>query len=297
MKRIFFVLFFMFFLIPALADEQEEFELFNKGLDFFNQGKDDEAAECFNKVLEINPQNKFTLEMMAKMYFGQLKQEESLVYWNKIAEYYPDDFNAWYYKAFIEAMLKKYEEAEKSYEKLASICPEDNRFNKTFVEIGHFYMKILGNYENALGYYKKALEIGFSEKKLSEYILSCETALNILRGENLPPADFQFQPVDKIHQGSPGGSSLMFKAILKSRNTRMDFEGSEGSPFLFLENFLVWDGAVIRDMEHGIWIENGTKIKYSRIEKGMLIEKKGYIQTWKAVFESEDKRQVTEPGK
>ena len=58
----------------------------NKGYALFNQGKDDEAEKCFDKALEIDPENMDALLNKGGALGGQGKYEDMIRFSEKYLE-------------------------------------------------------------------------------------------------------------------------------------------------------------------------------------------------------------------
>ena len=68
--------------------------LFNKSGVLYNLEKNEEALECINKVLELNPTHLDALNRKGFILLELKKYEEALQFLNKVIELYPDNLEA-----------------------------------------------------------------------------------------------------------------------------------------------------------------------------------------------------------
>ena len=124
-----------------------------KGLDFFNQGKNEEAIECYDKALDIEPEHVNTWHNKGVLLKKLRKNTEAIECYDKVLEINPEALNTWYNMGIILKEMGKNEEAMKCYDKALEINP------------GYFYAwnnkgSILynqGKNEEAIECYDKAL--------------------------------------------------------------------------------------------------------------------------------------------
>jgi tetratricopeptide (TPR) repeat protein len=142
-----------------------------KGNALSNLGKYEEAIKCYDKSLEINPNNPIlilfnksgiliskdaTNTWLGKVRaFSNLDIEVMLEIYEKLLKNSPNNAYAWTWKGNILSNLGKYEEAIKCYDKSLEINPnyalaQTNRGNA---------LSNLGKYEEAIKCYDKSLEI------------------------------------------------------------------------------------------------------------------------------------------
>jgi tetratricopeptide (TPR) repeat protein len=124
----------------------------NKGLALYNLEKYKEAIECYDKAIEVNPEDAETwyLKDWALLRLGRHEKA-----FDKAIEIKPDYIEAWYSKGLFLVIEKKYDEALKALDEAIKINPK-------YVEawsLKGLTFKMLGKYEEAIKYYDKAVEI------------------------------------------------------------------------------------------------------------------------------------------
>jgi len=127
---------------------------FEKGKEYLENEKFNEALEAFEKAIEYNPEdanvwyNKgVTLDKLGRY-------EEELEAFEKAIEYNPNDADTWYNKGLTLVNLGRYEEALEAFEKAIEYNPKDAN---TWLFKG-FTLGSLGHYEEALEVFNKAIE-------------------------------------------------------------------------------------------------------------------------------------------
>lgn len=128
---------------------------FNKGVALAKLGKYEEAIECYDKVIELNP-NYAPAWYNKGVALAKLgRYEEAIECYKKAVELNPDYVDAWFNMGVAYAKLGKYEEAIKCYDKVLELNPKDYyAWNNKGVALAK-----LGKYEEAIECYKKAIEL------------------------------------------------------------------------------------------------------------------------------------------
>jgi tetratricopeptide (TPR) repeat protein len=162
---------------------------FNEGWRLYKQGRYEEAIQCFNKTLEINPQYTDAWINKGASLSNLGRYEEALQCFNKALEINPQHVLAWNDKASLLINLNRYHEALECCNKILEINPKDadawNNKGISFFNLGRLNQALeccnkalefdpkqrlalvtkgaslsnLGRYEEALQCYNKALEI------------------------------------------------------------------------------------------------------------------------------------------
>ena len=91
-------------------------EWVDKGCALRKEGKCDEALECYEQALELNPRDGKVWRFKAEALAMRFRYEESVQSCEKALEINPSDAEAWFFKSFALEMLGKYEEALESYD-------------------------------------------------------------------------------------------------------------------------------------------------------------------------------------
>jgi len=97
----------------------------NKGGTLYFQGKYDEAIECYDKAIEIDPENPVMWNNKGLALNALGKYEQAIACYDKIIGIDPNDADAWNSKGLALNSLNKYEEAKKCFEKSKEL--EDNQ--------------------------------------------------------------------------------------------------------------------------------------------------------------------------
>jgi Flp pilus assembly protein TadD len=145
-------------------DPNYVFALSGKGWALADSEKYNEAIECYDKAIEIDPNYVFALSGKGWALLNLGKPEEAIRYYDKALEINPNHTRAWNNKGWSVRKLGKPEEAIKYYDKALEINPYDvfalnNRANA---------MDDLGRTEEAIKYYDKALEINPSNQTIKK---------------------------------------------------------------------------------------------------------------------------------
>jgi Tfp pilus assembly protein PilF len=86
--------------------------------------KYDEAIECYNKALEINPKYAEAWNNKGNAYFDMNKYDEAIECYNKALEINPKYAEAWYNKGLISFNLQRYEESKEYIIKTIELTEE-----------------------------------------------------------------------------------------------------------------------------------------------------------------------------
>jgi tetratricopeptide (TPR) repeat protein len=147
-----------------------------KGLAFSALEKEDEAIICFDKALEINPNDDLTQkfkqasfdikdnnleiefsesQLNASNLFQDGRYEEALVCFDELLVTKPKDSNLWWQKGDILISLDRYKEGLQCYDKSLQINPEDG----SIWTIKGLTLNFLKREDEAIICFDKALEI------------------------------------------------------------------------------------------------------------------------------------------
>jgi tetratricopeptide (TPR) repeat protein len=110
-------------------------DLFKKGLCHFKLDEDAEAIGCFNKALEIEPENVMLLSNKGACLYNLGKTEEAFKIFGQTLRLNPNVFPAWYYigmhylKAYTETGdIKAMEKLVTCYRQVVSMAPDFGAF-------------------------------------------------------------------------------------------------------------------------------------------------------------------------
>jgi Flp pilus assembly protein TadD/predicted amidohydrolase len=138
-----------------MVDTERAHNWFRKGVALGELGKYEEAIKCYDKAIEIKPNDEEAWYNKG-VALGKLgKHEEAIRCFDRAIEIKPSYEEAWYGKGVRLGELGKYEEAIKCYDRAIEIRPnyEEAWYNKGW------NVTKLGKYEEAIKCYDKAIEI------------------------------------------------------------------------------------------------------------------------------------------
>jgi len=130
-------------------------KLYNKGIQYYNKNNFTEAENCFNNILEKEPELSMIYNSLGLIYKKQNKLNESEIYFAKSIKLNPKLKEAYINLALLLKSQKKYNEAEECYKNLLRIDPEH--------KVAHFNLGNTldeqGKYESAIKCYMNAINI------------------------------------------------------------------------------------------------------------------------------------------
>ncbi len=134
---------------------EDIYGLNKKGSFLYDQGKYQEAIDCYDKALRVNPNNKYALNGKGIALNSQGKYQEAIEYYDKALRVNPNYFEALYNKGFALKKIGKYQEAIEYYDKTLVIDP-----NHVYALNGKgLALYDQGKYQEAIEYYDKTLVI------------------------------------------------------------------------------------------------------------------------------------------
>ena len=142
------------YLDDALKVDYNEQIIYNMGVLFKKQSKYHDAVFCFEKVLELNPNNKSAMLNIASTY-KNINMADSLQIYKDIEKIFPDDVQVKFFIYNLHYELFDFESSKKVAEKLIELEPNNVVFYKM---LGDSYYSMY-DYEKAFELYKKANEL------------------------------------------------------------------------------------------------------------------------------------------
>lgn len=127
----------------------------NKAFALHNLNRLDEAIECYDKSLEIDPNFISSLRNKAFALRTLNRLDEAIECYDKVLKIDPNDFGVWNNKAFSLHELNRSDEAIECYDKALKINPN---YFEAWANKG-FTLESLGRLDEAVECYNKALEI------------------------------------------------------------------------------------------------------------------------------------------
>ena len=150
----------------------------NRGVALANLGKYQQAIECFDKAIEINPNDVNIWNSKGTAFHYQSKYQQAIECFDKAIEINPNDADAWYNKGVALHYLTKHKDAIECYDKALTINPEQEC---SWYAKGSAFRKV-GKYKEAIECYDKALTIN-PENAIAWY--SKGLALHTLYGHKM----------------------------------------------------------------------------------------------------------------
>ncbi|MCY6485900.1 tetratricopeptide repeat protein [Clostridium aestuarii] len=127
--------------------------LFGKALSYKSQYQYKEAIEYYNKALAIEPNNIYGLLSKINCYISQYQYKEAIEYYNKALEIAPNNIDALLGKGICYRLQQQYKQAMECYDKVLHIAPNNI---EALLGKGSCY---ISQYDKAIKYYNKALDI------------------------------------------------------------------------------------------------------------------------------------------
>jgi len=144
-----------------IPQELEAWEMVNKGSALENLGKHQEAIECYDKALEINPRLAEAWNNKGLALDNLGKYEEAIDCYDKTLKINPRFAEAWNNKGNALGILGKFQEAIACYDRVLEINP---RYADAWSNKGAA-LGILGKLQEAIDCFDRALEINPRDAK------------------------------------------------------------------------------------------------------------------------------------
>jgi Flp pilus assembly protein TadD len=132
-------------------------ELNRKGIELRKKGEIEEAITCFDRVLEMDPNNEAALHNRGVALRSAGRFEEALASFDHALERDPDNEMIWFNRGFCLGKLERYEEALKAFDRVLALSPDhaSGWYNKGKI------LEKMGRKEEAEEHLAKARELGF----------------------------------------------------------------------------------------------------------------------------------------
>ncbi|CAL1547876.1 unnamed protein product [Lymnaea stagnalis] len=177
---------------------------FGLGQMYIFRGDNDNAAQCFEKVLKAQPGNYETMKILGSLYASHGDQEKRDIakqHMKKVTEQFPDDVEAWIELAQImeqtdvQGALSAYGTATRILkEKVEADIPPEILNN---VAALHFR---LGNFEDARKYYEASLERSKTDAQHDETYYSAISVTTTYNLARLYEALHEYDKADKFYR-------------------------------------------------------------------------------------------------
>ena len=106
------------------AKSREAYNWLKKGNALFDQTKYDEAIACYDRVIEINPKNKWGWINKGDALTQLAKYDEAITIYDKAIEKYPQSADVWCDKGFALDYLNKFDDAIIAFDKAVELKPK-----------------------------------------------------------------------------------------------------------------------------------------------------------------------------
>ena len=111
--RMLFVAFLLIFSVASTYASGNFKEFYNKGIDFYKQGKYDQAGEEFKKAIELKPNDVYALYGLGNTYYCKAKYDDAVKIYAKAISINPDYAKVHYSLSLAYSKLGMTREAEK----------------------------------------------------------------------------------------------------------------------------------------------------------------------------------------
>ncbi|MBN2173256.1 MAG: tetratricopeptide repeat protein [Bacteroidales bacterium] len=136
-------------------DELESKGYFLRGAVLLETGDTIRSIRNFQKAIDYNQQY-FEANLQLGLIFSEKKNDLAIDYLNNALNIDPDNIESLYYLAMFYQNTERYEKAIQVYH---SIVAKDGRFFYGYYNIGYINLVYLKNFEEAIDYFNKAIEI------------------------------------------------------------------------------------------------------------------------------------------
>ncbi|VXD22491.1 Protein prenyltransferase, alpha subunit [Planktothrix serta PCC 8927] len=141
-------------ILEGINSKSDDNSWFDQGCQQVEKGNFEDALFCFEKVIQLEPDNHvaWSNRGAALSLFGRL--EEAIDSYDKALEFKPDDHYVWYNRGIALDNLGRLEEAINSFDKALEFKPDDHEaWNSRGGALNN-----LGRFEEAINSYDKTLE-------------------------------------------------------------------------------------------------------------------------------------------
>ncbi|CAD8055916.1 unnamed protein product [Paramecium primaurelia] len=141
---------------------KEAERLLNEGVALYNLNKYQDAIECYDKAISINPNDDITWTNKGFALNNLNKYKDAIESFDKAISINPKDDITWTNKGLALNNLNKYQDAIECYDEAISINP---KYDKAWSNKG-FALHKLQKYTDAISCYDQALSININHQRL-----------------------------------------------------------------------------------------------------------------------------------
>ncbi|MCK4798064.1 MAG: tetratricopeptide repeat protein, partial [Spirochaetes bacterium] len=250
------------------TDSKREIFYIEKANIYHKLGKYKEADKSYKKALSINPKSSTVLYHIGINYLAKKNLRKAIEFLKKYTVIVPNDATAWFNlgTAYIKQGNKT--AAKECFEYSIQYGPLNAEM---FSVIGDFYNKTMGDFNNAIICYEKAISHGRSDSLIKIAIATCNL--------NIGKFDECIGYCKEVLNKEPENiDALVFESMAWSLNGRYDIPEEKLRKALLLKpnNYLTMLGLAIfnnnkRQGQEAIkWAKKGVEIEPQRPENVML---------------------------
>jgi tetratricopeptide (TPR) repeat protein len=108
-------------LLSHLRNTDVSYDVLTKGIEYYKNGKDDEALQEIMKAIKINPKNAEAYCMLGNVYDNKGDTKQSIVAFNKAVEIKPNLTEAYYNRGNVYRKMGDFDQAISDYTKAIQI--------------------------------------------------------------------------------------------------------------------------------------------------------------------------------
>lgn len=205
----------------------EETKYFNRGMYYAKEKDCDKAIDCFNKVLEINPDNKAAKDNKSRILYHEALNLKSINYTDKALDYLnqalyiePNSFEFIKKKAEFLFELRNFQDALNCADKSLNIKPNSE---EVWQLKGQIFSRI-GDYEDSISSFEKALEIDPNNVTLQDEKLEI---IELYDKENEIRSSEHFFIIQNFASKYKSSDSNVYEKNLDKLRKLLEFKGIE----------------------------------------------------------------------
>jgi len=132
------------------------------------QGEDDRAADFFEHIAEIDPQDTVSRNNLALYHFNNQNYEEAISWYEELIEIDPNDPEVYYNIGFVYMNMEGGE--NQALEAFETAYELDNTFLDAVINAGFTAFNLM-RYDKAVEYFKEVLEVTPDDQEVTLYLL------------------------------------------------------------------------------------------------------------------------------
>ncbi|HRU78822.1 MAG TPA: tetratricopeptide repeat protein [Rectinema sp.] len=141
-------------------------ELNDRGVDLIEEGRVEEALECFDKAIELDPQAIFSRINRANALALLDRIDEAIGEFAAALRIDEENTSLWYNRGIVMSQIGDEEEAERCYRRAIQINPQDEDSSSSYNNLAVCLIN-RGKLEEAIQYLEKAVQLDPQNKSAS----------------------------------------------------------------------------------------------------------------------------------